>query len=611
MKKVKKIVSGGLAALLLATSLLVAFFAFLGFGGKSKPTDTVTVSAEDDVDTGYGYSDDNFEILEGVGLLAASEEANYFSTGTYVLSYSITLKNEAFRSFNLEKDFRTYCFTLYRVGTNGEQEAISRIIYTWTYGTCQVFEQKISAYNDVYGTVILPDQHTRGYVANAEELAKLQKNYANNVTVLAAFTSNGEATYGNPIESDFVWTEDDRERYPYLRFRVGVRDPHASYFIRFDYRIDEFSHVEKYGLFNLKKRNVYETTKGMMDSDVRSVYQWAVKCNEAGMLEEEVPNAVQLAELQTLIADTVTKDIRVQYLERIDGTPFAKKVEAKVTVPVWTTSIPMDTIAAALNRKDFCVLGAHAKEFVLDEAQGADVYVAQYSKSVWLKAQTADGNSANYFLDVNLSYEDYYGKMVTDYIFSSDVYEYVLNEIKNKYRATANLKADEIYGHWGYVVIPETASLSSLWAELFGDTSFNGTTVNYKYVENLSLSAYNKLLDEYGYSWLKKAWNSVAEIFDDGAYVADHYLFFADVEGGSVIISDSGASDVMDNDGALKNDVEESVETMKNFISDVGDKISEKADENDRMLKALLGVGVIGALGCAVVWVIAKLRSSK
>ena len=616
MKKVKKIVSGGLAALFLATSLLVAFFAFLGFGGKSKPTDQVMVSAEETEasEPTVPLADDNFMFRPGAAVRPEGVEYQYNKEtedfdlvlneyyeddGLFRLSFSFALLNPAFEKTDHDKDENAFAFTLYRAQTNGAGEPVARYTFKQEGENHIIIRQVLSWYKDIEAIYFDPTQYEDSLV-----------------DVLQTETKDEAIVGGYVGDEIFNFRYDDPyiPDVPMLRVCITTSDPCASYFVDFEYHIKDYSHMKRTGFLGLgEKVPVYKDPEpqGKIRSETRSYFQVVSAISAAGKLEKEFVNEAERADVVELIEKTVTKEITIKYLEEVAATPFATMTTKTLTVPVWTTSIPVDTIAAALNVQGFNVHGATVERFVQDPSQGEEVYVAEYLTSCHLIARTADGNvpedADKYYLNINKSYEDFYYPLYEAGVFSYSAYEFGLNEMRKKYPAIDKIEADELYGHFGYTVLPEMNGINSIFAE----PTFNGVTVQLFTKDYLTKDAYDKLLQEFGYTWLARKWNEFLDLFDESGYEAYHYFFYANINGGNVVISDSGTADVMDDDGALKNAADDGIEAVKKTVAELGDKISEKADENDRMLKALLGVGVIGALGCAIVWVIAKIRSGK
>lgn len=69
-----------------------------------------------------------------------------------------------------------------------------------------------------------------------------------------------------------------------------------------------------------------------------------------------------------------------------------------------------------------------------------------------------------------------------------------------------------------------------------------------------------KLLNDYEYGWLAKAWNTVAGFVSGSNYPADHYFFYVDGQQDNVFIGNNGGDDAYDNGSAITNGVKNVVE---------------------------------------------------
>ena len=203
----------------------------------------------------------------------------------------------------------------------------------------------------------------------------------------------------------------------------------------------------------------------------------------------------------TAFAEATEQYIKFEYLKRIDGTPFAEKVQTLINVPVYENhTIKLNDVKKALKCKQFGVMQSYCDTFEYDSE--TNTYKAVYYKSVYLNAKTVDGNSMNYYLDCNLSFQDYFGGFVGDGIIDSDLFEWYLNKIHVTYAALDGYKADNIYGYWGVIIIPHGNDFNQLWADMFGNkTTFSGVLEKFMYTRNLKASEYNKLLRDYQYGW--------------------------------------------------------------------------------------------------------------
>lgn len=245
-------------------------------------------------------------------------------------------------------------------------------------------------------------------------------------------------------------------------------------------------------------------------SDVRSYYYVLNAINQADSLDEEF----QDEEMRTYVSNVLggeEQKINVEYLENIsDGIPFAHKVKTTATVKIirGATEIPIDDVCRSLDIPGVNALLSPAKNFV----KGADgTYTAYYYPSVYLEAKTVDGNVEQYILDPNKSYEDFFMQLVNDEIINNATYEYLFaTRVLQAYPQLAGMQESEIFGYWGYAVIPNTFSVNQAVSELFNtQLKFDGIVKAFDFEQPLSLGAYNKLLKDYNYGWLERIWNDV------------------------------------------------------------------------------------------------------
>ncbi len=252
------------------------------------------------------------------------------------------------------------------------------------------------------------------------------------------------------------------------------------------------------------------------------------------------------------------REVQVSYLVQIGNTPFAKKVSTFVKVPVTFNTIKPSDVAQALGLESLSVGQSPCSYFVLDSS---GVYNAYYLKNVWISSKDANGNSLNYFLDINKSYKEFYDPFVVDGIFTKGMYEWLWSSIINAYPVVADIPDGQLYGYFGYCVVPYTYSLNQLVYELFdGIANMNGILYHFSYRQNLTYDNYTKLLNEYQYGWLEKSWYSVAGFVSGSEYPADHYFFYCDGKQDNAYFAHNGASDITDNHGALYNSVEGVIE---------------------------------------------------
>ena len=304
-------------------------------------------------------------------------------------------------------------------------------------------------------------------------------------------------------------------------------------------------------------------------SDVRSYHGVLAKMQEAQKLEEEFADHPEMLEYAQNVLKGEETQVKVSYLENIgEKIPFAKKVEQTVNVRMWEGQQTLNSldVAVALGKESTNALISPCEKFTYN-AQNV-VYESYYYPGVYLESKTTDGNTMQYVLNPNNSYADFYGKFVNDGIITQDLYEFLFAErIINKYPEMQGLTPEEVYGYWGYVLIPETFTFDQAFAELF-DTQlkFKGVVKAFDYEHSISLASYNKLLEDYDYGWLSRIWNDVWGTLTQCN--AKHLVIFADTTETDAFTNMNGSEGVGDTDGLINNGVGSTVEIVGDTVGD-------------------------------------------
>lgn len=375
-----------------------------------------------------------------------------------------------------------------------------------------------------------------------------------------------------------MFTASDNRQFIYLT--IEPIDKFTRYFVRFSY---DFNKTQTFLGVGWSEK----TIKNKIDSNIVSIYDVVNNMYLRGHLGV-LSTRIQ-AQAKQLLDIGEVKEIQVSYLEQIGNTPFATKKYAYVNVPVKSGIVEPSDVANQLGLENLNVLQTSCMYFKQDPY--TKVYNAYYLKNVWLSSKDANGHSVNMFLDINVSYYEYYHGLLEDGIMTNGMYEWLWNSMLTSYTELTEYDDTELYGYFGYAVIPDVSSINSLWNDLFdGGKSFDGVVKHFEYKQaNLSMSAYNKLLTEYGYNWLSKAWNHFMSWFKDDGACANHYFFYVDGLKDNSFIGENGADNINDNGGAVQNGVQDAVE-------DVVDTV-EGLFENDwvKYIVAVLGL-VVGVL---------------
>lgn len=316
---------------------------------------------------------------------------------------------------------------------------------------------------------------------------------------------------------------------PYVNIILNATSPTMQYKIKFEYL---FFMCDYSGMFSTTYNNVKEFS---CESDWRSVLEIIEKAEEQGELEDGLLNgdAEAVEKAEDLKTGVTLDNVAVNYLEPIEGTPFAKKAREIIEVPVVNNQIHLADVLSALGKDSISAFGAAIKSITRPNADSIEFTVTYYYSS-WLRAITTDGNYVDYFSNMNLSFRDYYYQYVTDGVLPAYIYDYMYNGIINKYPKqlweyqTVD-KEDELFGLWGMAVLPQSYSINSLWAQCFDTKTEKGDQISmFSYQKTMTHAEYQNLLKTYEYGWLERAWATVGGILDGGTAEAYHYFFYAE-----------------------------------------------------------------------------------
>lgn len=272
--------------------------------------------------------------------------------------------------------------------------------------------------------------------------------------------------------------------------------------------------------------------------------------------------------------------VRIRYLTELEDTPFAVAVTETITLPgIFATAPTLEDFLTATGRTTMILNQASIYNFEYDAS--SNTFIARYRDSIYLSAKTSDGNSKNYFLDINKSYDEYYNGLVQDGVFSVALYRYLYNQIILRYKEVCprieTIPEEDLYGFFGFVVIPSGSLLNELWKTMFNkQTTFSGQLNIFDYNEVLTPAAYAELLSEdYGYSWLATAWQTVTNTVGGavglpGNTDATFYLFYVDSFAEAELwIGENSASGVDDNSSQFGGDIGDVTSTAGDFIASV------------------------------------------
>lgn len=581
----RKICIQSLVAAILVVTVLVLQFGCLGVINAYAATSTVKPTKSDyyldyssgSLDTtGYyreaGVTNNVVEYGLGNGVFEWSSGASVMKDDLNTLVFQLNLKDPQWENVTGHGKNTTYLsmyFTLYSCSRDGSNASP---LLTVLYGSTS--ENKGTTGRDVY------------YLARTQYGIE-------QIGLVDCFNgvdgTNGGVTYseldgaqllgGSYVTKLMRWSGTDEK---HVNLAVKTSSAYTRYFVR----ACAILYSEKEYILGsaTSTSNYYQDVCSCIDTSVVSVAD--VLGNMKAKDGFDSLSTSKQAEAEHILTDGAYETVQVWYLDRIGNTPFAQAKTAYVEVPVINQVIKPADVATSLGVSTLAVMQSYCEGFEYDEAD--NIYRAKYLKSVWLSAKAADGHNTNYFLDCNLSYKDYYRKMVDDEIFDDDVYEWMLNRIYEKFPETLEVTADNLYGYFGYVVIPKSATFSEMLFEMFdgGQSHFEGTVDQFYKESLLAWESYNKLLTEYEYTWLEKGWNAVAGFVQGSKYEAYNYFFYVDSGITESFIANNGATSIYDNMSHFGT-------STKEAIDDIADALSDLWMQYQEILMIVLGGGAL------------------
>lgn len=550
--------------LIIFSALLIVCAAFLLFSKK-----TYTARAADantpanDYTEAWALADNNFEFTPGAALFVGSE-------GFDRMRFSVNMLNADFKNFKnfpfpndngfalywggVADVYFYYQITLYR---GNDFDYSSRALQSYavlfwsddTYGNKfngYVLEKEISVYSESISVSQLTGLNLN--VAGDNAVFKKSDCPLNGYTIKYTFTVTGNDGLFSGLDSES------------LSISISPKSYYSNYFVTFEYG---YQYQTFKGIFLTS----YGRIKNTISSSARSIYKILYNMNEQGTLEDEItPNKLELA--NSILTDVLRQNVTINYLTLIPGTPFATSRSAVVNVPVIDNDINIDDVNDYLYSNGLPVienkcLQSNLYDIVYDPETA--VYKTYYLKNVWLRTITTDGNYFDYFLDINNSYFDTYHPFVDNGVMSENLFEYFYStKILNKFPELTGYRTNEVYGYFGFAVIPNTLTLNTLFAEVLDVDATHSGIINYfNYEDNISYEAHRDILEDYNYSWLSQAWDGLAGFVSGGTWAANYYVFYTDSDDG--FIGQGGQDSAEDTDGVIKNEV---VEPIVDGISD-------------------------------------------
>lgn len=400
---------------------------------------------------------------------------------------------------------------------------------------------------------------------------------------------------------------------PTIDFSIEVTDVDAVYRCYFGYNIERLKseYVRTFLFFYEWQYSLEPYRSGCIWSEPASVASVLEEYDEANTLEEHYIGD-ELTIANSILDKKSMRTVEIIMLEQIEGTPFAHKVSRNVTLPVRDGRIYYDSICQALGLSTLKVLNSNVESVVEMNSDGQ--FEIDYLAAVWLHAASVSGASVDTFLNINESYESFFnrqtgfnverdqnGRIITGtadphkQVLTIGMYQYFLNEIKNKYPVLESYNANEIYGYWGFFAIPQEYNLDAAWAEVFGNaTQYKNVAHYFRHNVSLSYEAYDMLLEDYGHGYLERLFNSVVGgVF---GYDATYFMVYVDDAGYSAV-SDSGSTDPSNDKGVVGNEVGK----FTSFFSKVFDGILDFANNYTWVFVSIIAIVVL-AVVAVILW---------
>lgn len=620
MKKIFKRILAALTACLMALAVLLPTCGAVGF--------TAPISASAETETSYEYvrselSDGNYSWIEGAAVNKSGAE---FEEGLTRLGFYLQCRNASLENFvDSDKDKGHIFFTLYHQVDEKTVEAVWRVL-CYFEGSTVIWMHRALSYGTVHDVSAMaylgPNTKQGNFDENYYDFRELAKPKTLDTGIDGVYVLD-TVQYGQE-QVPFVFG--DRNGIPTILFEVLVDSATQGYFVEMDYSLQDYVRTKKVPLNLWDKlfgggvdEDVYETTAGRVGSATRSILGILESIEAADALETEFSVAADLEKARAILGSAdAPQEVQVSYLRRIGETPFAEKVTETVTLPVISGNISKGDVSAALGAEVLTVLNSHVDYFALESSTPL-AYKAVYLKGFRIDTKTVDGEVQDQYLDVNLSYAEYFKPLLERGY--SGLYRYLFDRMMDKYAELALYEFDEVYGYFGQTwvpVIPELSSADALFASIMDvETKAYGLLDVQKTNVTLTWNEHTALMDDYGYNALRALWNKYVNLVTLENCKSEWYLYYADVETDYGAISPTPPNEmgIIDQDGVFENQVQQTVQTVvktsedlvEDFTSMVG-AVTKGANDAVENSTKYFDIIVFAALIVGGVWVYSKIR---
>lgn len=637
----KKLFKRTTAALLFSATLIAVFAGVVGGKTPSSPRSVapIVASADEKFDSNYdnyAISDSNYAFEGGASVLNTTNEDG--SHRFNYLSFVLKLKNPEMRNFNNEMDITKYTFTLYRKNDDGKNYPLYSYIITRQNSTILGIQHNIT---DFGGSFDLAQSQSQGLSIKTYDSAIYDKFVEEYKDVGHYKLQSAYVTFGEKkLTQDIVW-EDNTQYfdYPYLRFILNVPSLDDDYFVRFNYEIKDWIkdevHITGFNFKTMQPKRKFiprydngaggddkDGYSGTIDSDIRSSKGVLENMQSVGALEEEFPDVNLRAQAEAVLQEKEIRRITLSYLAPIGNTTFAERVEKTVQYAFPSTQSNPTT----LNVREICskfdipinVLGSNIDEFKMNTSTGrTDYYEAIYGYAVYITPRTASGNevdstgaeSVRYALALT-SFEEYYEAKIDDRYLTLERCAVIYNNLRTDNADLQGYKSNEVYGYWGFALVPKSLNLRDIFSRVFNtQTTVGGVRMLDEYSKNITMTDWNdyinyiKSLNDYQYHLYEIFTSAFTTAVTPVGGKVTHYIFYADVSEDykNAYIGENGAENANDSQSAMEKTTEEVTKELLQMSMELNEQLQNSASGvatpwESRGFRVVFGIATVGAV---------------
>lgn len=330
---------------------------------------------------------------------------------------------------------------------------------------------------------------------------------------------------------------------------------------------------------------------------------------------------------QKTITVSYLMPILVEDLEK--QIPFAYKKTVKIDVLLNSGRVKTDDVIKGLREKGYItedyeknllkcfnsniLIGDYLDE-TLDNNGYISEYMLTYSSTYIIHLKSSSGGSNNFALKLT-SMSDYYSEFClganSDYaILDKDFYYAVYNNILNIYGLSGYkipdgeykgsiLTPSDLYGYWGFAIIPEGGGFNGLLSKFF-DTrrNSNGLCIPFSSPCALNKTGLLGLQYSFGYSWLNRTLGNIVNSFSVTSNATYYMFYVAEISNDLVyIVSENGSLEQTDTSSLT-------TQTVKKGVKVVGKTFKKVLNVfNNKIFLYIL----FGVVGFAMILIVIKL----